>query len=67
MQRWYEINDRVHHVLIGDGTVSAVDGDTVTVVFDLWRNGHQAVGIFDRRWFALNPSYLYRIDPDNER
>ena len=60
----FKPRDRVAHIMLGDGTVTHVDEFGVHVRFNRTRsNGNGGrkhfEGIYDRRWFALNPTYLF--------
>ena len=55
----FKARDRVAHILIGDGVVTRVDDDGVHVTFDHVRHKKHVEGVYDRRWFALNPEYLF--------
>lgn len=46
--------ERVAHVLHGDGVVSLVTMDRVTVTYD---TGHRFT--YDDAWFAAHPKYLF--------
>lgn len=70
----FKARERVHHVMIGDGTVTAVDEAGVHVRFDHTRGKDAAgkprhvEGVYDKRWFALNPEgYLFHRTKKLER
>lgn len=62
----FKPGQRVAHISMGDGTVSAVDARGVHVRFDKWKSE----GVYDENWFRHYPTYLFHrtaADTSGER
>lgn len=55
----FKPGDRVAHVGVGDGIVTAVENGYVTVAYDLATKSGPFKGQYDRRWFEINTNFLF--------
>lgn len=55
----FTTGQKVAHIAIGDGFVTAADGKTITVTYDKHSRGRPVTGVYDDQWFRLHPEFLF--------
>lgn len=56
----FKPGERVAHITVGDGVVTAIEDGCVYVQYDRpVIKGKPFTGAYDRRWFEIHPTFLF--------